>query len=146
VRDRKVWVADSFEGLPVPADDEDGWDLSDIDYLRVSLDQVKSNFEKFGLLDDQVEFLPGWFCDTLPRAPIGRLSILRLDGDLYSSTMDALTSLYPKLSAGGYVIIDDYHSWPACRRAVTDFLSKSRIAPDIKEIDGCAVYWRHEDL
>ena len=143
VRDRKVWVADSFEGLPPPADKNDGWDLSDFDYLKVSLEQVKANFQKFSLLDDQVRFLQGWFSDTLPAAPIDRLSILRLDGDLYSSTMDALKCLYPKLSRGGYVIVDDYYSWPACRRAVTDFLAASSLSPKIKEIDGCAVYWRH---
>jgi O-methyltransferase len=142
VSDRKVWVADSFEGLPPPADPDDGWDLSNIDYLKVSIEQVKANFARFGLLDDQVAFLHGWFCDTLPNAPIDRLSILRLDGDLYHSTMDALTYLYPKLSEGGYVIVDDYYSWPACRRAITEFLEVNAIKAEIRDIDGTAVYWQ----
>lgn len=142
VTDRTVWVADSFEGLPVPKGEDDGSDLSQVDYLKVSLEQVQSNFKKFDLLDEQVKFLKGWFCDTLPDAPIGEISILRLDGDLYSSTMDALENLYHKVSVGGYVIIDDYHSWPACRRAVTEYLEKNSIQPEIKEIDGSAVYWK----
>jgi O-methyltransferase len=142
VTDRKVWVADSFEGMPSPADAKDGWDLSGVDYLKVSLERVRSNFEKFGLLDDQVVFLKGWFRDTLPQAPIRSLAILRLDGDLYQSTMDSLTSLYPKVSKGGYVIIDDYYSWPSCRQAVTDFLAGQSVRPEIKAIDADGAYWQ----
>lgn len=144
VKDRKVWVADSFEGLPVPKSSDDGWDRTHVDYLKVSLEKVKSNFEKFGLLDEQVEFLQGWFCDTLPNAPIQNLAILRLDGDLYSSTMDSLQNLYHKVSKGGYVIVDDYYSWPACRKAVTEFLVKNSLKPDIKAIDWTGAYWKCE--
>ena len=129
VKDRKVWVADSFEGLPPPSPAvhaDKGDFLHKIDILAVSLDEVRRNFEKYGLLDDQVEFLKGWFKDTLPTAPIQRLALMRLDGDMYQSTMDALTNLYPKLSAGGYVIIDDY-AWKACRQAVTEFRQQEGI-------------------
>jgi len=142
VTDRKVWVADSFEGLPPPADSKDGWDLSRVGYLKVSLERVRSNFEKFGLLDEQVVFLKGWFRDTLPSAPISKLAILRLDGDLYQSTMDSLCNLYAKVSKGGYVIVDDYYSWPSCRQAVTDFLAGQAIRPEIKPIDADGAYWQ----
>lgn len=142
VTSRKVWVADSFEGLPRPKDSEDGVDLSEVDYLKVSLEQVKENFQKFDLLDEQVEFVKGWFCDSLPNAEVERLAILRLDGDLYSSTMDSLNNLYHKVSPGGYVIVDDYNSWPSCRKAVTDFLSMKSMEPDIKTIDFTGVYWQ----
>ncbi len=80
VTSRKVWVADSFDGLPIPKDKDDGQDLSRVDYLKVSLEQVKANFQNVGLLDEQVEFLKGWFCDTLPNAKIDNLAILRLVG------------------------------------------------------------------
>lgn len=142
VSDRTVFVADSFQGLPPPTDAADGWDLTGDAGLAVSVDQVRRNFERFGLLDDQVKFLVGWFADTLPKAPIERLSILRLDGDLYSSTMDALLALYPKVSDGGYVIVDDYGSWPACKRAVDEYIATHRIAADIKTVDSTGVYWR----
>jgi hypothetical protein len=142
VTDRKIWVADSFEGLPAPDGANDDWDLSQNNYFKVSLEQVRANFSKFGLLDGQVEFLPGWFSATLPNAPIAKLAILRLDGDLYRSTMDALTHLYHKVSQGGYVIVDDYYSWTSCRRAVTEFLAARSLKPDIKAIDQDGIYWR----
>ncbi len=146
VTNRIVWLADSFEGMPVPKNDSDGCDMSHIEQLQVSLDEVKRNFARFGLLDDQVRFLKGWFETTLPSAPIKRLAILRMDGDLYSSTMDSLTNLYHKLSPGGYVIVDDYKSWPSCRRAVDDFLDSRHLTPEIREIDNDAVYWKVGDL
>jgi len=141
VKDRIVWVADSFQGLPEPKNAEDGWDLSHVNHLKVSLDQVRANFRRFGLLDDQVRFLPGWFRDTLPGAPIKQLALLRLDGDLYSSTMDALSSLYFKVSPGGYVIVDDYFSWPSCKRAVDDFLREHGISVRIEEFQKGIACW-----
>jgi len=71
---------------------------------------------RYGLLDAQVCFLKGWFRDTLPTIPAAQsFAVIRLDGDLYESTWDALTGLYPKLSPGGYCLIDDYGGIPACR-------------------------------
>ena len=145
VKDRCVWLADSFEGLPVPDEEKYPADTGDIFHtysdLSVSLEQVKDNFNKYGLLDDQVKFLKGWFRDTLSVAPIEKLALLRLDGDMYESTMDALLALYNKVSVGGYVIVDDYHVVKACKEAVHDFLSKNSLKPDIQEIDGVGVYW-----
>jgi O-methyltransferase len=146
VEDRRVWVADSFEGLPLPNPDKYPADKGDKHYamshLAVSLDQVKANFAKYGLLDDQVCFLKGWFKNTLPQAPIERLALMRLDGDMYESTMDALTHLYPKLSVGGYVIIDDYGYIDSCRQAVHDFRQAQQIRDEIKQIDWSGVYWQ----
>lgn len=145
VTNRVVWVADSFEGLPPPRNSTDGWNFSHVEHLQVSLEQVKANFLKFGLLDDQVRFLPGWFKDTLPKAPIQKLAILRLDGDLYSSTMDALENLYSKVSVGGYVIVDDYFSWAACKRAVDEFLARKPFNGKIQKIDCGGAYWQIAD-
>jgi O-methyltransferase len=140
--DRRVWAADSFEGLPAPKNEGDGWDYSGGDYLKVSLRQVQKNFKRFGLLDDQVQFLPGWFCDTLPSAPIQKLALLRLDGDMYSSTRDALVNLYHRVSPGGFVIVDDYFSWPACRRAVDEFRAEHGLMEPIQTIDWTGAFWR----
>jgi O-methyltransferase len=149
VTDRKVWLADSFSGMPAPSIDEypadaEMPDLSGVAVLNVSVDQVKSNFARYGLLDDQVRFLVGWFKDTLPSAPIERLALVRLDGDLYESTMDSISALYPKLSVGGYLIVDDYTSWPTCRRAIDDYRGANGITEPIREIDWTGVYWRRE--
>jgi O-methyltransferase len=103
--------------------------------------EVRANFERYGLLDDQVRFLPGWFKDTLHDAPIDRIAVLRLDGDLYESTIQALDALYPRLSPGDFCIIDDYHI-PACRQAVTDYRTRHGVSAEIVEIDGCGVLWR----
>jgi hypothetical protein len=146
VTDRRVWAADSFAGLPAPDavkyPQDAGLTLNEFAQLAVSLEQVQDNFRAYGLLDDQVRFLKGWFRDTLPAAPVERLALLRLDGDLYESTMDALTHLYPKLAKGGYVIIDDYRNIPACARAVTDYRRAHGITEEIESIDWCAVYWK----
>lgn len=145
VTDRTVWVADSFEGLPAPDPDKYPQDIGDthheIKFLAVSLEEVKANFAKYGLLDKQVKFLKGWFKDTLPEAPIEKLAVMRLDGDMYESTMDALNNLYPKLSVGGYVIIDDY-TLKGCYQAVHDFRSTYGITDEIIDIDGSGAYWQ----
>ena len=144
-RERIVWLADSFAGLAPPDavthPHEFDVDLSVYDELAVGLDVVKANFRKYDLLDDQVRFLPGWFKDTLPDAPIEKLSLIRLDGDYYESTMTALSALYPKLSKGGYVIVDDYQI-DACRRAVGDYLGSVGETPELHPIDGSSVYWQ----
>lgn len=146
IEDRKVWLADSFEGLPKPNAKEYSWDrgnkLHELNLLNVSLDEVKENFKKYDLLDNQVCFLKGWFKDTLPTAPVKKLALLRLDGDLYESTILALEHLYPKLSKGGYLIVDDYNAFEYCQRAVDDYRAHHAITAPIVEIDGEAIYWQ----
>jgi hypothetical protein len=109
----------------------------------VSQAEVEANFRKYGLLDAQVVFLKGWFKDTLPSAPIDRLSVMRLDGDMYESTMDALTSLYPKLSKGGYCIIDDY-ALQGCKEAVDNYRQQYSIGAVMNEVDWSGRFWRKE--
>ena len=111
-------------------------------HTAISLEEVQDNFRIYSLLDDQGRFLRGWCRDTLPQAPVRRLAVLRLDGDLYESTMDALASLYPRLERGGYCIIDDYHDIDACRQAVTDSRDSHGISEEIKRVDWTAVYWQ----
>ena len=145
IDDRTVWVADSFKGLPAPAAEHPADAESELHLykdLAVSLEEVMENFRKYELLDGQVRFLEGWFSDTLPHCPIERLAVLRLDGDMYASTMDALRHLYPRLSVGGYVIVDDYGAVPACKSAVHDYRDGHHIAEPIIEIDWTGVYWR----
>jgi hypothetical protein len=147
IEDRKVYVADSFEGLPKPEVEEFPDDKGDTHYLHpflaVSQAEVENNFKRYGLLDSQVVFLKGWFKDTLPHAPIEKLAVLRLDGDMYGSTMHALANLYPKLSKSGFCIIDDY-GLPACKKAVDDFRAQKGIRAEVKTVDWLAKYWRKE--
>ena len=148
IKDRKVFVVDSFEGLPKPDPKRFPVDQGDrhhmASYLAVSQEDVENNFKKYNLLDDKVVFLKGWFKDTLPKAPIEKLAILRLDGDMYGSTWDALSNLYPRLSEGGFCIIDDY-GLEGCKRAVDDYRTQHMINTVIKKIDLYGgIYWRKE--
>jgi O-methyltransferase len=143
---RTVWVADSFQGLPkpdaarYPADQGDT--LWHYPVLAVPVETVRANFARYGLFDDQVKFLVGWFRDTIPTAPIEQLAVLRLDGDLYESTMDALRPLYAKVSMGGYVIVDDYGAMESCRAAVDDFRAEHGITEPIQRIDWTGAFWQ----
>ena len=148
VTNRTVWAADSFEGLP-PGDParypkESTGEFHRVAVLAVSLEEVRSNFERYGLLDGQVRFLKGWFRDTLPTAPIEKLAVIRLDGDLYESTMDGFANLYPKLTVGGFVIIDDYNVIQACNDAVHDYREKNAITAELRMISGAGAYWKKE--
>jgi O-methyltransferase len=145
MENRNVWVADSFEGLPVPSRPEDaGYDFSatKVPILAVSLEEVQENFRRYDLLDDKVKFLKGWFRDTLHIAPIKELALLRLDGDLYESTMDALKALYDKVVPGGFIIVDDFNDFEPCRRAVLEFREQHRIKDPIEIIDWTGAFWR----
>jgi len=145
MKDRMVWAADSFEGLPVPSLPEDqGYDFSAarMPILAISLEEVQDNFRRYDLLDDRVRFLKGWFCDTLPSAPIDSLALLRLDGDLYESTRDSLNALYDKVSPGGFIIVDDYGDFEPCRRAVDEFRNQRGIKGSLERIDWSGVFWR----
>lgn len=115
-----------------------------VNFLAASLEEVKRNFSRYGLLDDQVHFLQGWFHDTLPTISNQQWAVVRVDGDMYESTMDALVNLYPNLSAGGYIIIDDYGAIPACHQAVHDYRDAHSIREEIRPIDWTGVYWKRE--
>jgi hypothetical protein len=164
VTDRSVWLADSFQGFPEPPADAP-YQMSDVypelaaeqhekgrqaaaamreQFLRGgSEEEVRENFRRYELLDEQVRLLPGWLADTLPTAPVERLALLRVDNDLYDSTYATLEHLYPMVSPGGYIIVDDYHFLEECRLAVHDYLkTTSEQDPDLVTIDQCAVYWR----
>jgi hypothetical protein len=143
--DRAVYVADSFRGLPEPDEvaypADAGSRLHTADVLAVSREEVARNFDLYALLDGRVRFLEGWFAETLPTVADHTWSVIRLDGDMYQSTMDGLTNLYPRLAAGGFLIVDDYGFEP-CQRAVTDYRSAHRIDDPIEPIDWVGAFWR----
>jgi hypothetical protein len=144
---RLVWAADSFRGLPAPKMAEDaGYDFHTIRTLSISRETVMNNFRTYDLLDDGVKFIEGWFDETLPHAPIEKIALLRLDGDLYKSTMDAIESLYDRVSIGGYIIVDDFGDLEPCRRAINDFRERRGISEPIVPIDWTGVYWRKGGL
>jgi len=146
ITDRKVWVCDSFEGLPPPNPDEypedEGDELYKYDALAVSQERVAANFAAYDLLDDQVEFVKGWFKDTMPALEPRQYAVARLDGDMYESTMDVIKVVYPRLSVGGYLVVDDYGDFPSCRAAITDYREEHGIDDEIVWSDWTGVYWQ----
>ena len=144
--DRTVVLADSFHGLPAPDEafpEDVDLDLSTVDFLSASAEEVQGHFERFGL--EQVELVPGFFSETLPGLRGRRWSVIRLDGDTYEATWIGLDSLYPGLSRGGYLIVDDYGLIPECRAAVKDFRREHDITEPIEKADWNGVHWRRED-
>lgn len=153
---RRIFACDSFQGLPEPDVDRYPVDgtmaiadptvkhLMD-KVLAVSVDQVKANIARYGLLDDRITFVEGWFGESLPSAPIGDVALLRLDGDLYESTIDAITALEPRVVPGGFVIVDDYSSVEACAQAVEDYRRSEGITSTIHQIDWTGVWWQKEE-
>ena len=145
---RTVFVIDSFQGLPqaVTAKDGTGWDK--LNYVSVSLEAVRNNFRNFGLLQENVKFVQGFFVDSLPKARglFNDLSIIRADGDMYSSTMDILFNLYGRLSIGGFVMFDDAPTIRECQSALDDFRSWHGITEPMTLVDPGypGVYWRKE--
>ncbi len=147
--DRTVWVADSFQGFPAAPHhaEGDGYDLhadlAGADFLAVPLGEVRSAFARLGLAEN-VNFVPGFFRDTLPALAGRTWSLVRLDGDTYDSVRAGLDALYPDLSVGGYVVIDDYHSLEECRAAVQDYRDEHGIEEPIEQIDWNGARWRRD--
>jgi O-methyltransferase len=145
VTDRLVYCADSFSGVPPPDPTRYPADRRRNFYkykqLAVSLEEVQANFATYGLLDDQVRFVKGLFSDTLPKLAAERFALIRLDGDLYESTMDGLKALYHRLSPGGFVVIDDY-GLRSSRTAVHDFLEQRGESVRFERIDDYGVWWQ----
>jgi len=145
IMDKIVFVADSFEGLPKPNPEmfpeDSGDNLHTFQELKVSLNEVKNNFKMYGVLDAQVQFIKGFFENTMKTAPVEKLSLLRLDGDMYSSTWAVLENLYDKLSSGGYLIVDDY-SLKGCKKAIDDFRLQNNITEPLQQIDSYGIFWK----
>ncbi|HEX8075984.1 MAG TPA: TylF/MycF/NovP-related O-methyltransferase [Thermoleophilaceae bacterium] len=152
-RGRKVWLFDSFEGLPPPREidgpganayAENTDDPMYLDNCRADLAEVRANAERLGLTD-RTEIVPGWFEDTLPavRERVGPIALLRLDCDWYDPVKLCLDTFYDQVSRGGIVILDDYYVWDGCAIAVHEFLGRRALAHRIQAAPGVA--WFRKD-
>jgi O-methyltransferase len=142
---RRVYVCDSFEGLPEIAEGVDApLKLHENPLLAVSVQQVQENFERFGLFDEDVVFVEGWFSETMPRLreQVEAIAILRLDGDYYTSTREVIDELYDKVVPGGFIIVDDYGTYQQCRDAIHDFWAERGLQPELIQVDAHCYYWR----
>jgi hypothetical protein len=141
---RTVIAADSFAGIPqstrFAADPVNTW----TDRWEASLDDVRANVDSHGFLDERTRFLPGFFDDTLPRLTDERLALIRLDSDAYDSVRCSLEQLYPLLSPGGIVIIDDWHL-VSCRMAVQNYRMLHKLGGELTVSAGNAWWVKQED-
>lgn len=142
--DRRVFAADSFAGIPpnerAMNDPVDSWR----DRWIATLDEVKQNIDRFGLLDDRIVFVVGFFADSLKTLAGERFALIRLDSDSYESVETSLEHLYPLLSRNGVVIIDDWHL-AGCRQAVLDYRERYGIADPIQVFDHNAYWSKRQD-
>jgi O-methyltransferase len=138
---RTVYVADSFEGFAGEQSDADAVALSSFDFLAAPLDEVRESFRRLGC-ETGVEFVPGYFDQTLRTLRGHSWAIVRLDADTYEATREALACLYPGLATGGYLIVDDYGSFEGCRRAVDEFRAEHGITEPIERVDFTCSRWR----
>lgn len=132
---RKVIACDSFQGLPEPSADDimhNGEHAPSIDFGRARSGRkvFAGNLGAFNIRESELTVLEGWFKDTLPGIQES-ISLLRMDGYYYSSTMTTLDILYEKVSPGGVILIDGYSLREGCRKAVLDFLDKRGLTVDI---------------
>lgn len=146
VKNRKIWGYDSFEGLPpvnteaFPADTAQ-YDISRYKALSVTQDQVRQLFQNWNVPMDDVNLVQGWFKDTLKNPEVQQIAALRLDGDYYESTIQALESLEPRVSDNGVIVIDDYEAFPGCKQAVDEYRAKKGIVDPIHNIDNIGCFW-----
>jgi O-methyltransferase len=128
---RKLVLFDSFEGMPNPGPDDMHLPRGE---CRATQGQVVDNFTSFGLPLPKI--VPGWFDATLSRLS-GQICFGYIDSDHYASILTSLKHVWPRLSSGGLLMIDDYcdksrnaRAWdglPGVRKACEEFFS-----PDLK--------------
>lgn len=143
---QRTWAADSFQGLPEPVEqDIQAVEKTEGKFRRASsypgekgrfsskLTEVIKNLRKNKIKHSgkHLTILKGWFNDTLPKAPIEKIAFLRLDGDMYVSTIQPLEALYDKVTVGGFIYVDDYGSFAGCKRAVDEFRAKRGITEEM---------------
>lgn len=168
---RKMYVADSFMGLPPPRNsslrpDETAYSqkASSNRTLAVGMQHVKNNFRMYGVDSEQVVLVPGYFVDSLPplREEMVRtgeqIALLRMDGDMYDSTIDILYNLYDLVPVGGIIVVDDWDWKSGCKEgstararplfgakeAVIDFHAMHEITAVMHDIDGTGAWWQKE--
>lgn len=149
---KKVYCCDSFEGIPRMDDAKYYLDRIAYQYEFLNknpVEKVIKNFNRLGLNEGTI-IVKGYFHNTFPKINVNRLSLLRLDGDTYNSTYISLFYMYPKLSVGGYIIIDDYIDWLGCREATNTYRQENNITEQIYFVDYeygeilRGVYWKKE--
>jgi O-methyltransferase len=145
---RTLYLFDTFEGMPSPTEVDratssgksaalllEEADESSLIWAHAALDDVRANLASTNYPTERIRFMRGRVEDTIPRAAPENIAILRLDTDWYASTRHELIHLYPKLSVGGVLVVDDYGHWEGARKAVDEFINDNRLPILLQRID-----------
>lgn len=145
--ERELWLYDTFEGMTEPARRDVGiggvaalpkWRAERAAgrrWIFASLDEVRSNMTSTGYPSERTRFVVGDVGSTIPAQMPDQVAMLRLDTDWYESTLHELTYLYPRLSAGGVLIIDDYGCWEGARQATDEYFAGLDQRPFLVRVD-----------
>ena len=150
-KERKIWMYDTFDGMTEPTDDdcEIETNVSGSDLLKntpkntdkfnmwayAPLEMVKKNMKKTMFPEECIHFIEGKVENTLSKIKPQNIALLRLDTDWYESTKCELEQLYPLLSIGGVLIVDDYGHFSGAKKAVDEYFSKTNVKPLMNRID-----------
>jgi O-methyltransferase len=153
VEDRDVFLYDTFEGMTAPTEHDvsrfdppalDAWKEAEarrdrpygelFDPSVFNEESVRETVLATGYPEERLHFIKGPVEQTIPANVPGELALLRLDTDWYESTRHELLHLYPLVSPGGVLIIDDYGHWEGCRRAVDEYFTEHE-APLLNRLD-----------
>jgi len=150
-KERKIWMYDTFDGMTEPTDDdcEIETNVSGSDLLKntpkntdkfnmwayAPLEMVKKNMKKTMFPEERIHFIEGKVENTLSKIKPQNIALLRLDTDWYESTKYELEQLYPLLSIGGVLIVDDYGHFSGAKKAVDEYFSKTNVTPLMNRID-----------
>jgi O-methyltransferase len=146
---RRIWLYDTFAGMTKPTDKDvhrwagknafgtwRRWQKSDHnDWCFAGLDDVRRNLYSTGYPRDHIEFVAGDVANTLLTGGPQKISLLRLDTDWYDSTRKELEILYPRLSVGGVLLIDDYGVWDGARQAVDEYFEQHNVRMLLQRTD-----------
>lgn len=142
--DRKVWLLDSFQGMPKTTSEDGekakehiGKEIGDIERVKKLLGSVEADMSR-------VRIVPGWFRDTFPSVTSTQIALLNIDADWYESVKLCLNTFYDRVVTGGFISFDDYGHWPGCRRAVDEFFEARRLPYKLQQVDYTAHWFRKE--
>ena len=157
---RRLWLYDTFSGITEP-NERDARAIDGIDpharwresqrgeineWMYSPLEEVKANLNSTGYPDNQLVFVQGRVEDTIPGSVPNSIAILRLDTDWYGSTYHQLIHLFPLLSPGGVLIIDDYGWWKGCRDATDRYFEENPTPVLLHRIDESARIGKKQNL
>jgi hypothetical protein len=151
--DVDLYLLDTFEGMPAPGARDVLWSGESADELlaadgdvagsklwaRAELEQVRHAMALTGYPSSRVHFVEGRVEDTIPEQAPDRIALLRLDTDWYESTRHELIHLYPRLSTGGILVVDDYGFWRGQREATDEFFRDHPPRPFLARVDDSGV-------